>query len=867
MNLSTLKNAIFCAIAFLLALPLSHSSIPSLSVRFPSQRPYLTLTPQDIAKAKERVAQFAWAKQALQNLVNEANNIVAKPFGKLPEKGDTEHRSIAGRLFTVALAHAFTGERRYAEWALDGLLAYADIYPSLPLTRGRCKVFTQSSLYEATWLVPIVQAYDLVADSGAFTDAQKKHIENDLLRAALVCFKVNDYEKDERIRDLHYRCYNFQAWHLSAIGLVGLAVKDADLVNYAVNSRYGFRHLVAHDIRDDGLFWERSVGYHHFVISALLPFTEAMMHCGVDLYNLTVPNDRAKDEDAHYVTDTSDKPKSLRLMFDAPFYLTFPDMSYMAMGDSDRGPLRANWTHLVGYHRYRDPKLAWLLQRDVPIAAGDVNRGRVGFLHYYRYSYRYEDVRLNGQPVKWERRDATFDVAQASSLQSGRQDVYATDGGVSQPDRYLLNDADVSDFTLEWTMTRLANFGGEDRAWVVFHVDAKNAGNRKTFALPSFLPELNRRYKFRLKVRGEQAKFFRDEQMLGSAPSVYRHAPNWHWLIYDAPQTEGNREIGKSRNEVWREGTFANTGVFQSGCSLFPSSGVAVLREIRNTQYENATAVALSYGPYGGGHGHPDKLSVAVYAQGRQWIPHFGSMPYETRWKAEWTAHTVSRNTVVVDGVSQKPTGARNVQWPVDNANDKVLGKLERFDPQRKFVSASCDHAYEGLNLKRTLQLAGNCVIDVFAVQPTRAGTEAPPLRTTRQFDYVLHVDGTLADSAAPLSPRSGALGNKCGYQHVEQKQGATVKNVTALTFSSGEKRLKVWVVSMAETEIILADGLTNSPNAKMPMIVLRCMGESAKFVTVIEPVDANNALRAVRIENGQLVLERTTGMGRVSLM
>ena len=80
-------------------------------------------------------------------------------------------------------------------------------------------------------------------------------------------------------------------------GLAGLALRDAELCDYAVNSRYGLKHLMAHDVRDDGLFWERSIGYHHFVIDALLPWTEAMLHCGVDLYRLEVPPDRVSAED------------------------------------------------------------------------------------------------------------------------------------------------------------------------------------------------------------------------------------------------------------------------------------------------------------------------------------------------------------------------------------------------------------------------------------------------------------------------------------------------------------------------------------------------------------------------------------------
>lgn len=838
---------------FMAGRPLGSAGAAGIDLAFPAHHPYLALTPADLARARERAARFPWAQRSLEQLAAEAEGRVRTPWAALPEKGDTEHWNIASGLFRVGLAYAFTGEKKYAEWVREGLLAYADLYPGLPLTNLRCKVFTQSSLYEAMWLVSLVQAYDLVADSGAFTDAQKAHVENDLLRAALECFKIDDFQNDPRIRDLHYRCYNFQAWHLSAIGLVGLAVKDAALVDYAVNSPYGFRHLVAHDIRDDGLFWERSVGYHHFVLQALLPFTEAMAHCGVDLYHLAVPNERDRDEDAHYPTDSSDRPKSLRLLWEAPFYLAFPDLSYIALGDSDRGPLSANWLHLVGYHRYRDPKLAWLLGRSGVLEAGEVTEGRVGFLHYYRYCYRYQEVRLNGRPVRWDRRDPTLDFQPDAFV--------ADDGGVSQPDRYLLNDADLADFTLEWTMTRLADRGEQERAWVVFHVSASDPANRKTFALPSWCPELDRPYRFRLTVKGQQAELFRDGQKVSDQAAVYVRTPDWPWLIYDLPEERAAWPL--------REGRFANTGRFEKGCSLFPASGVAVLRQQGGdfTAHPEGTAVALSYGPYGGGHGHPDKLSVAVYALGKQWIPHFGSMPYETHWKAEWTAHTVSHNTVVVDGISQQPTGERDVQWPVDSASQKVIGQLERWDPARRLVSASCEGAYPGLTLRRTVRLLDGCVLDDFQVVPS-----APP--STHRFDYVLHWEGTFAESSRPLSPRSGPLGTKCGFQHVEQKGGTVAEEPMALTFESEGQRVRLWVVPVpgSPVEVILAEGLTNSPGVKAPMVLVRCEGPSARFLALIEPVAGGSPVDSVRWQKGvggpppALVLRRAGGVRRISL-
>lgn len=825
---------------------------------FPAHHPYLALTPADVARAQDRAYQYAWAKQTLQNLTNEAKGYVGSTWGALPAKGDTAHWGKANAMFSVALAYAFTGERRFAEWVRDGLLAYADIYPELALTNLRCKIFTQSPLYEAMWFVPVAQAYDLVADCGLLSAQQKHHIEADLLRAGMVCFVIRDFEEDPRIRDLHYRCYNFQAWHLSAVGLVGLALQDPELVAYATDSPYGLRHLIGHDIREDGLFWERSPGYNNFVVSALLPLTEALLHTGIDVYQWQVPNDRSRDEDCHYVTDVSDQPKSLQLLFEGPFYLAFPDLSYPALGDSDRGPLRANWTHLVGYQHYRDPRLAWLLRRDLPLADSEVNRGRIGFLHYYRYQYRYDHVRLDGQPVRWERTEPSFQCQDDS--------VVAGDGGMRQPDHYLLNDTDTGDFVLEWTLTRLADSGPDDRAWVVYHVDGRNDRNRKSFGLPSYCPELNHPYAFRLESQGTGVRLLRDGQVMATTPTVYRHAPDWHWLIHDPPQL-AESEAGAAL--PWADGTFANTGIFRNGCSLLPSSGVAVLRQTGAdfVNQPDSTAVALSYGPHGGGHGHSDQLTLTLFSQGRQWLPDFGSMPYETSWKAEWTAQTVSHNTVVVDGISQLPTGDRNVQWPTDSAAARVCGRLLRFAPEEKGAAAACADAYPGLVLSRSVQLAGACVVDRFDVV-------APP-GASHRFDYVLHVDGALAESKGAFAAASGKLGERCGYQHVEQTQRAELTTPVTLTYTAGDRCLRLWIVPAdpsAGGQIILGQGLTKQPTEHLPMVVVRRQGAEATFLTVFEPLGGGNDLVAVRLGPslpGQpltLVLERANGSEHVAV-
>lgn len=681
-----------------------------------------------------------------------------------------------------------------------------------------------SSLYEAMWAENIALAYDLVADSGTLTAEQRQHVEQDLLRAAVVCFQVTDFDRDPRIRDLHYRCYNFQTWHLGAIGLIGLAVRDPELVEYAVSSRYGFQHLVAHDIRDDGLFWERSAGYHRFVLAALLPLTEAMFHCGVDLYQVRVPNDRSADEDCHYVTDTSPAPKSLRMMFQTPFYLAFPDLSYLALGDSDRGPLRPDWVTLVAWNRYREPYLAWLLRQQMAPAA------RVGFLHYYRYQYRYEDVRLDGQPIAWGRQDETYKPEGTA--------IVASDQGTSQSDRYLLNDTDLDDFVLEWTMTRLQDLGRQERAWVVYRTNPRNVGERRSIPLTGHLPEVGRSYRFRLRVRSEQAELTRDGQPISTGPTVYHAASDWRTLVYDQPSLEA-AAVAADAQATWREQAIGNTGVFQSGCTLLPSSGVAVLREqaVDFTAQPGSTAVALSYGPYGGGHGHPDKLSIAVYAQGRQWVPHYGSMPYESHWKKEWTSHTLSHNTLVVDELSQRPVGDKNLMWPADSSKDRVLGTLERFDAGAKLVAARCTSAYPGLILRRQVRLWQHCVVDCFEALPDPDTAPQQPAME-HQFDYVLHVDGQWGDGSVPLAGRPGPLGSRCGYQLVEKARSAEIRKPAQLTFLSGEARWRLWILPQeSPLEVIVAEAPTDKPDERKPVVILRQRSSAARFRTVFEPV------------------------------
>ena len=65
---------------------------------------------------------------------------------------------------------------------------------------------------------------------------------------------------------------------------------------------------------------------------------------------------------------------------------------------------------------------------------------------------------------------------------------------------------------------------------------------------------------------------------------------------------------------------------------------------------------------------------------------------------------------------------------------------------------------------------------------------------------------------------------------------------------------------------MIVAEGLTNSPERKMAMLVLRRQAAETRYITVMEPLDASHAIREVRIEKATVVIESAAGARRVPL-
>jgi hypothetical protein len=90
---------------------------------------------------------------------------------------------------------------------------------------------------------------------------------------------------------------------------------------------------------------------------------------------------------------------------------------------------------------------------------------------------------------------------------------------------------------------------------------------------------------------------------------------------------------------------------WRPGSVLMEGQGLGILRA-------GGRYASLECGPYGGGHGHPDRLHVTLHADGVHWLPDPGAGSYVAR-DLFWYRSTLAHNAPRVDGVSQSPEDAR----------------------------------------------------------------------------------------------------------------------------------------------------------------------------------------------------------------
>jgi len=244
---------------------------------------------------------------------------------------------------------------------------------------------------------------------------------------------------------------------------------------------------------------------------------------------------------------------------------------------------------------------------------------------------------------------------------------------------------------------------------------------------------------------------------------------------------------------------------------VFEDAGHAILRG----DGPAGLAAAMTFGPYGGFHGHYDKLSFVLFGFGRELGIDPGraaSQAYRLPIHSNWYKATISHNTVLVDGRSQKP----------------ATGRLDLFDRKDGYtvVAASCEEAYSGVRHKRLLFMTA-----VYLLVLDQLHSDAD-----HQFDWLYHNRGArvVCDQAGEsVTPAADCPGT----EYIRNTRRSTTDGPVRARFESGDVTTCLTMAGKPGTVVTTGDGVGASVDDRVPMLTAGRNGREMCFATVLEPV------------------------------
>lgn len=328
------------------------------------QHPGIYLSRDEIVQMREKMKGDPRAKPMMERLISECDKWAAKPIvlpdpnipGQMRDRGDAQaqaHDLVSKMAGWFGWAYQLSDNEKYAEKAREILVGYARLYPNdYKEHKGvhpsdTSKVFAQR-LSEAMWLLPLIQSYDLVYNAKCMTDADRKLIENDLIRTALTFInskrpaadevaaknKANPDWRTAEPAKTRGALGNWVNFYNAAYIQGGVALGDQDWIDVGAAST---RHMIANGIGDDGMWKEGTIGYQLFARHALVACLEALARKGLDVYSFQ--NCRFKN------------------LFDSPLKYAYPDGTGPGIHDSGRASVGGSWEAMAfdfAYLRYGD---------------------------------------------------------------------------------------------------------------------------------------------------------------------------------------------------------------------------------------------------------------------------------------------------------------------------------------------------------------------------------------------------------------------------------------------------------------------------------------------------------------------------------
>jgi len=238
----------------------------------------------------------------------------------------------------------------------------------------------------------------------------------------------------------------------------------------------------------------------------------------------------------------------------------------------------------------------------------------------------------------------------------------------------------------------------------------------------------------------------------------------------------------------------------------YPAAGFAILAK---GQGDRATWLCLDYGPHGGGHGHPDKLSFVLFACGVELSLDPGTARYGTPIQRSWYRTTIAHNTVTVAERSQRPATGECL----------AFGSVGPVD----FLIADAGEAIASGTFRRAVALVD---------QHTVVFTDRVRLKAAATIDVAYHQRGRWVGL-----PAGGKwpVPDKAGYKHLRDAAVRTGDQPLRLSIAhEAAPKAAILVAGGCADQIITAIGIGARPGEKVPALIMRRSGREATFVWAV---------------------------------